>query len=64
MEKSLSAHHKSDVRDGGSNKKKRMWIPSCMLEACGDADQKGRREKFCTKVKTTLGSSKIYFAQS
>ena len=64
MEKSLSAHHKSDVRDGGRNKKTRTWIPSRVLEACGDADQKGGRNKFCTKVKTTLGSSKIYFAQS
>lgn len=33
MEKSLSAHHKSDVRDGGSNKKKReCGFPAACLK--------------------------------
>lgn len=32
MEKSLSAHHRSDVRDGGGNKKQARGFPAACLE--------------------------------
>lgn len=32
MEKSLLAHHKSDVRDGGSNKNQECGFPAACLK--------------------------------